>query len=515
VSSIKDYVLTIDKDELPTGWEMAPIGDLVGTSGVFVDGDWVESKDQDPNGDVRLIQLADIGDGNYRNRSTRFLTSSKAKQLGCTFLEKGDVLVARMPDPLGRACLFPGDAKSSVTVVDVAIIRPSDASIASKWLMYFINSPAFRSAVASMESGSTRKRISRKNLSKIVLPVPPANEQTRIVAEIEKQFSRLDEAVANLKRVKSNLKRYKAAVLKAAVEGKLTEEWRKQHPDVEPADKLLERILAERREKWQGKGKYKEPVGPNTSELPELPAGWVWGSVEQLGASLEQAVLTGPFGSNIGKSDFVESGIPVLTIGCLKESGLSLEKVAFVSEAKALELERYKLRQGDILFSRMASVGRAGLVTKTFDGALFNYHIMRLRLSQQVVLPMYFICYVRGANTVTEYVREVNHGATRDGINTEQLQSLPVALPPFAEQYQIVAEVERRLSLVAEAETQVDANLRRADRLRQSILKKAFSGQLVPQDPNDESVSVLMKRIGEKASARDGKTRGPRRRVGK
>ncbi len=121
------------------------------------------------------------------------------------------------------------------------------------------------------------------------MPLPPRKQQKRIVAEIEKQFSRLDEAVANLKRVKANLKRYKAAVLKAAVEGKLTEEWRKAHPDVEPASKLLDRILAERRAKWEEaelakmeakgkapkndkwKAKYKEPTAPDTADLPELP----------------------------------------------------------------------------------------------------------------------------------------------------------------------------------------------------------------------------------------------------
>src|ERR1035441_2972954 len=103
---------------LPSGWEWKTIPDLVSDDGVFIDGDWVESKDQDPNGDVRLIQLADVGDGAYRDKSDRFMTKAKAEELRCTFLSQGDVLIARMPDPLGRACIFPGDTKPSVTVVD-------------------------------------------------------------------------------------------------------------------------------------------------------------------------------------------------------------------------------------------------------------------------------------------------------------------------------------------------------------------------------------------------------------
>jgi len=113
----KDILETLSSEDLPQNWTLATISDLISRDGVFVDGDWVESKDQDPLGDVRLIQLADIGDGRYRNKSDRFLTYQKAIELGCTFLKKGDVLVARMPDPLGRSCIFPGDSKKAVTAL--------------------------------------------------------------------------------------------------------------------------------------------------------------------------------------------------------------------------------------------------------------------------------------------------------------------------------------------------------------------------------------------------------------
>ena len=125
MSAVADEVPTFGRALLPSGWQEVALEDLVGPDGIFVDGDWVESKDQDPQGDVRLIQLADVGDGEYRDRSERFLTSEKARELGCTFLEAGDLLVARMPDPLGRACIFPGDRRRAVTVVDVAVVRPA------------------------------------------------------------------------------------------------------------------------------------------------------------------------------------------------------------------------------------------------------------------------------------------------------------------------------------------------------------------------------------------------------
>ena len=167
-------------------WPLTSLATVLKQADVFVDGDWVEfSKDQNPDGDVRLIQLADVGDGFYIDKSSRFLTSAKAAELHCTFLAPGDVLVARMPDPLGRACIFPGDSKRSVTVVDVCIIRPNPQHQDARWLMHCLNAPACRNQIASFATGTTRSRISRGNLGKIAIPLPPVVEQRRIAAILD------------------------------------------------------------------------------------------------------------------------------------------------------------------------------------------------------------------------------------------------------------------------------------------------------------------------------------------
>src|SRR2546428_1350739 len=175
---------------LPPSWTSGPLPLLLGHDGVVSDGDWVETKDQDPAGDVRLIQLADIGEGTFRDRSNRFLTSSRANELGCTYLQPGDLLVARMPDPLGRACIFPRMGRRCVTAVDVCIVRPGSDSVNPTWLMHAINSPDIRVAISGYQSGSTRKRISKSNLLRIQLPVPPFREQHRIVEAIESYITR-------------------------------------------------------------------------------------------------------------------------------------------------------------------------------------------------------------------------------------------------------------------------------------------------------------------------------------
>jgi type I restriction enzyme S subunit len=459
--------------DLTPGWSSATIEGLVGKEGVFVDGDWVESKDQDPTGDVRLIQLADIGDGEYRNRSDRFLTHKKALELGCTFLMRDDVLIARMPDPLGRACIFPGDRKKSVTVVDVAIVRSGKAEFNHRWLMYFINAPAFRTSVASLQSGSTRKRISRGNLSRISLPVPPRGQQDRIVAEIEKQFSRLDEAVATLKRVKANLKRYKAAVLKAAVEGKLTAEWRKQHPNVEPASKLLERILAERRAKWKGNGTYKEPDSLDTSNLPELPDSWCW-------ANLEQIKLFSLYGPRFSSEDYATNGPLVLRTSDISESGKVRQDTAPRLSLTADEVSKYRLERGDLLITRTGSLGTLAVFNDAVE-AIPGAYLIQYRMGAPFETVQYIFHFFKSPVGQKQLIGG-GAGVGRPNLNAPTIEAISIPLPSLAEQMRIVAEVERRLSIIEELEAAVESNLTRADRLRQSILSQAFSGRLLGRD---------------------------------
>ena len=155
---------------VPKHWAVTTVENTTRETGFFCDGDWVESKDQDPGGDVRLIQLADVGDGQYRDRSSRFMTTSASNRLNCSYLEPGDILIARMPDPLGRCCRYPGDPKPAVTVVDVCILRPNVNFFDPDFLVIAINCPQFRQLVSAQATCTTRSRISRSNLG--ALPIP-------------------------------------------------------------------------------------------------------------------------------------------------------------------------------------------------------------------------------------------------------------------------------------------------------------------------------------------------------
>lgn len=501
---------------LPKGWAFAQLPDLITGDGVFIDGDWVESKDQDPNGDVRLIQLADVGDGCFVDKSRRFLTRMRAVELGCTFLNKGDLLIARMPDPLGRACIFPGDKKLAVTVVDVCVVRGQPEHFSNQWLMYFVNTSAFRDLIHALQSGSTRKRISRGNLSTLGLPIPPRAEQTRIVEKLEELLSGLDAGVAELKAAQKKLAQYRQSLLKAAVEGALTLDWRKHNPPQETGAQLLARILKERRARWearqlakfteQGKtapkdwqAKYPEPVKSDISDLAELPKGWAWASAEQVCEFITKGT-TPPKGLDDG-----ERTVPFLRVTNLTEDGsLDLADKVFVSqEIHQGFLSRSAVYPNDVLMNIVGPpLGQVSVVPTNFDEWNINQAIAIFR-AVQGVLPQYICTYLLSTVAQNWLKKRAKTTAGQTNLTLEICRSLPVPLPSLNEQEQIIAVVEALLSGVQAQMAALKLSLQQSAAQRKNILKAAFSGQLVPQDPHDEPASVLLERIRTERAERD------------
>ena len=335
--------------------------------------------------------------------------------------------------------------------------------------------PGYLKAINDMTSSVTVKHLSSKSIAEIPLPLPPMEQQKRIVAEIEKQFSRLDEAVANLKRVKANLKRYKAAVLKAAVEGRLVEteaeRARREGRSFETGAQLLQRILETRRSQWQGKGKYKEPAVPDTTDLPELPEGWVWARLDAI------AALKGGITVDSKRQDQTARVVPYLRVANVQRGYLDLSEVKTIS-APASDIESLRLRLGDILFNEGGDrdkLGRGWIWEDQLADCIHQNHVFRARLVAADVLPKLVSWW---GNTFGKdyFQREGKQTTNLASINLTKLSAFPVPLPPLAEQQRIVAEVDRRLTLLRATEDQVDANLQRAECLRQSILSAAFSG---------------------------------------
>ncbi len=343
--------------------------------------------------------------------------------------------------------------------------------------------------MSELVQGALYPAVRPKDIRAFEIPTPPPDQQKRIVAEIEKQFSRLDEAVANLKRVKANLKRYKAAVLKAAVEGRLVETEaelaRKKTPSplagegggegasYETGAQLLQRILETRRSQWKGKGKYKEPAAPDITDLPELPEGWVW-------ASLDSLILDGPQNGLYLPKSLYGSGHPILRIDDYQQDWIrpvaELQRV----RAKAEDVATYSLRNGDLVINRVNSpshLGKVAVWAPSAEMPLFESNMMRAALSSAVV-PLYIATYLRSVDGRARLTKQAKWAVNQASINQQDVCGTPVPLPPLSEQNRIVEEVDRRMSLIRETEAQIAANMKRAERLRQSILSRAFAGAL-------------------------------------
>jgi len=289
------------------------------------------------------------------------------------------------------------------------------------------------------------------------------------------------------------VKRYRASVLKAACEGRLVpteaELARKENRSYETGEELLQRILKERRAKWSGKGKSKEPTAPQPPSDIDLPDGWVWTGFEQLSDGSKNAIKAGPFGSSLKKSFYTRSGFKIYGQEQVI-NGNPYFGDYFISHELFEQLRSCEVRPGDILVSLVGTAGKVLILPDDCPPGIINPRLLKLSLNRSDVNPKFIKILLESATT-RAFFKLAAHGGTMEILNLGILKSLPIPLPPIAEQTRIVAEVERRLSVVEELEEVVFANLQRGIRLRQSILQHAFY-----QNPDfdaeiDHSISII------------------------
>ena len=389
--------------------------EIAGETGIFVDGDWIEKKDQDAKGAVRLIQLADVGPGEFRDKSDRHITVEKADELHCTFLRKGDILIARLGDPLCKACVFPLDGLY-ITAVDVAILRIGSDVVNPKYLIYLLNSPWFKDQVKQYESGTTRKRISRKNLDRIEMIFPLLPEQERIVARIEELFSQLDAGVETLKKTKAQLAVYRQAVLKEAFA-------------------VCKEYVAI------------ESVTQHVTDGDHMPP---------------------------PKAD---NGIPFIMISNIKGNAISWGNTAFVGRDYYDSIEpKRKPQNGDVLYTVTGSYGIPVLVdfNKEF---CFQRHIALLRPNDAI--EQKYLYYSLMEPSVYAQATKGATGTAQKTVGLGILRKIEIPfIESHSDQLRIVEAIESRLSVCDSIEHTVDTALQQAEAMRQSILKDAFEGRL-------------------------------------
>jgi type I restriction enzyme, S subunit len=387
----------------------------------------------------------------------------KSVRKGFTAFSDGDVLFAKITPSMenGKAAIAKNlENGIGFGSTEFHVFRPKE-KVTANWIYHFIRQERFRQDAKAHFAGTAGQlRVPASFLIDYPLPLPPLPEQERIVAKIEELFTQLEAGTSALERVRAELRWYKASLLKAACEGKLIDS--KLGIGDEPSVVTLRRYR-------------NEPL--YLDELPILPDRWCYTRINALLSETRTGLKTGPFGSLLKKHEHRETGVPVFGIENIGKMEFVLGSKIYISEEKAKQLEGYAALAGDVLISRSGTVGEVCVVPENMGEARISTNIMRVVLNQEIILSKFFVMLFNGAPFVLDQVTELCKGSTRDFLNQTILKSIVFPLPPLEEQRQIVAEVERRLSVARQVENAVEEALVRASRLRQAVLRSAFEGR--------------------------------------
>jgi len=495
---------------LPKSWSMAPIDALsvVNPSASTIDL---------PESDDVLVNFVPMNAVQPEGRgidATGFRPYGEVRK-GYTAFTTGDVLFAKITPCMenGKSVLVPSlQYGIGFGSTEFHVLRPR-AGILPKWIAHFVGQEEFRRLARQYMTGTAGQlRVPTQWFTSVGVPLAPVAEQIRIVAKLEELLSDLDAGVVELNAAQAKLRQYRQSLLKAAVDGSLTAEWRKKNKPKESGAQLLERVLAERRKRWEEKqfdkfrqqGKtppkgwgtaYPHPVKPDTTNLPELPDGWVWATVDQFTDFVTS-------GSRGWAEYYSAQGAVFIRSQNINTDKLCLDDVAFVDPPRGTEGARTKVQKNDLLLTITgANVGKAALVNVAVEEAYVSQHVALMRPTDPCLSP-YLHAYLTAKAGGRAQLDRFAYGAGKPGLNLPQVSSVTVPLPPLAEMKEMLAQITTGLDAIEEQSDLIIVLQKTSNAQRKNILKAAFSGQLVPQDPNDEPASVLLERIRAERTVR-------------
>ncbi len=466
-----------------------------------------------PACDFVYIDISSIDREAKKISDPKPLTLSQAPSRAKQILKAGDVLVSMTRPNLNAVALVPEQLDGAVGSTGFHVLR--SRWLNPRFLLALVQTQNFIDAMSSVVQGALYPAVRPRDIAAYAFSFETPVQQTRIVEKLEELLSDLDAGVAELKAAQKKLAQYRQSLLKAAVEGTLTAEWRKQNTPVETGAQLLQRILAKRRARWEAKQlakfseqgkpppkdwqkKYPEPVQPDTTGLPELPEGWVWASGEQLCEFITKGT-TPPKDLDSGG----QKPIPFLRVTNLTDRGeLDLADKVFVSvETHQGFLARSVVYPNDVLMNIVGPpLGQVAVVPSTFPEWNINQAIAIFR-AVEGVLPG-FVCRYLLSPVAQQWLKSRSKTtAGQTNLTLEVCRNLPFPLPPKSEQQSLLDIIEMAMSSLVSQEQAIQHALKQSTAQRQNILRAAFAGQLVPQDPSDEPASVLLERIRAERAA--------------
>jgi len=455
---------------LPMGWTSAKLGE------VLIKSD--ERFDPKSPSNRRFVGLEHI-EGNT-GRLLGFGKSSETRSTKTVFC-RGDLLYGKLRPYLNKVWVADFDGVCST---DILVFKHTQF-LHSKFLACRLLGSDFVRYASQGMSGVQHPRVSYQRISDFAIAFPPLEEQHRIVSKVEELFTKLDAGVKSLETAKTQLKSYRQSVLKSAFDGKLTEEWRRTHRDeLEPAFKLLEQIREERRRSTATE--YRELPPVDMTGLPELPEGWTW-------TRLGEIALIMDVDHKMPRS-VEKDGVPFIS----PKNFVNQDDIDFAN-AKHISVEDFerlsrkcKPEIGDVLYSRIGTIGKARRAPdKRFQ---ISYSLCIVRPSPSLQATDICVWLLRSPFVLSQALANTRSIGVPDlGLNDINRFVVPIA--PLDEQHKIVEEIERHSSIADEVEKTVVSSVGQSEKLRQSVLKQAFVGKLVPQDLGDEPASILLEQI--------------------
>ena len=456
-------------DELPQGWDDVLLTDVAAREKfAIVDGPFgsdLKLSDYVPDGTVPVLTTKNLT-GTYDPNSVRFISQEKFQQVKRSKVVSGDILIAKIGS-IGKCSIYPEGAPTAIIPANLCKITVDDQVVFNRYLYWQIRTDEFQNMLKDITSATAQPAFSVQRLKTLSIKLAPLPEQQRIVAKLELLLGQVDACRQRLAKIPALLKRFRQSVLAAACSGKLTEDWRVQNPH-----KQIENDHA--------------PDGATA-----VPISWEWKHLAEI-SEVKGGVTKGRKFN--GKKTIQ---LPYLRVANVQDGYLDLQEVKLI-EALPEDKEKYALKAGDILFTEGGDrdkLGRGTVWRGEVANCIHQNHIFRARLITNQVIPDFISLATKSEFSRRYYFENASQTVNLASINLTMLAALPIPMPPLPEQQEIVRRVEALLALADNIEQRYKKAQAFVDKLTPSLLAKAFRGELVPQDPNDEPASALLERI--------------------
>lgn len=442
---------------LPTSWVETNLGSVVPY------GATAKAEPEDLTPDTWVLELEDIEKDTTKVLQRVTFSERQSKSTKNRF-DAGDVLYGKLRPYLNKVTFAD---QPGVCTTEIVPIKPSEA-VDGRYLFHWLRHPRFLNYVTDVSHGVNMPRLGTEAGRQAPFVLAPKNEQKRIADILDTVLTRVDAVNTRLARVAPIVKRFRQSVLAAATSGRLTEDWRTAH-DVKAASDAVEETPFSAKQMTHLLSKVRTPL------------------------------KTGPFGTLLSKSEHVAQGIEVVGIENIDQGKFVAGSKIRITPEKALELSAYDLEAGDVIISRSGTVGEVCVVPAGLGELRFSTNIIRVVLDEAIIKPDYFVFLFLGCTQVLKQVDDLCKGSTRLFLNQTILNAISYPLPGREEQSEIISRVESLFAFADRLEACLLAAQIATERLTPALLGKAFRGELVPQDPNDEPASELLRRLQQEA----------------